>query len=73
MTDWLQDFLTLIQYFENPQSYSSEQWAEQLVAFLLHVPNHLAAAALWEASWEHGGGGTEPAGGWYYKSLNPAK
>jgi hypothetical protein len=45
MTDWLGDLKNLIQFFESPESLTSEELNMLLVMFLIHAPNHLAAAA----------------------------
>lgn len=45
MTDWLGDLDQLRDLFRRPGSLTDEQVAEVLEAFLLHVPNHVAAAA----------------------------
>jgi hypothetical protein len=45
MTDWLGDLRKLINFFESPDSLTSEEVNELLFLFLIHVPNHLAAAA----------------------------
>ena len=44
MTDWIADFQSLQALFENPGSFSNEQISDLLMNFLLHVPNHVAAA-----------------------------
>jgi hypothetical protein len=43
MTDWLNDLDSLCQFYQNPEEYESPE--EILIKFLVHVPNHLAAAA----------------------------
>ena len=45
MTDWIDDLVRYAKLCENPESHSAEQANEILLAFLLHVPNHIAAAA----------------------------
>jgi hypothetical protein len=45
MTDWLDDLETFFQFCQEPEAQSSEEVNELLIQFLVHVPNHLAAAA----------------------------
>lgn len=45
MTDWLDALQRFVKFCENPDSYSPEEVDELLLAFLIHVPNHVAAAA----------------------------
>jgi hypothetical protein len=45
MTDWLNDLSAFVAFCEAPESHTAEQVNEMLLAFLLHVPNHVAAAA----------------------------
>jgi hypothetical protein len=45
MTDWLGDFKELVKFFEFPESLTVEEVDSLLLRFLIHVPNHLAAAA----------------------------
>ncbi len=45
MTDWLNDLERFAAFCANPSSYSAEEVTEILIAFLYHVPNHIAAAA----------------------------
>jgi len=45
MTDWLGDLSAYVEFCRSPGSYSPEQVNKLLIAFLVHVPNHLAAAA----------------------------
>ena len=45
MTDWADDFIRLRQFIDDPTSFSPEQVEDSLMAFLVHVPNHLAAAS----------------------------
>lgn len=45
MTDWLDDLQRYVKFCENPDSYGPEEVDELLLAFLGHVPNHIAAAA----------------------------
>jgi hypothetical protein len=44
MTDWLSDFRALASFFENPEGLSSEAFEKILIGFLLHAPDHIAAA-----------------------------
>ena len=45
LTDWLPDLHAWHDYCESPESMTSSDTVEMLVQFLLHVPNHLAAAS----------------------------
>jgi hypothetical protein len=45
MTDWLDDLQRYVKFCENPGSFGPEEVDELLLAFLVHVPNHVAAAA----------------------------
>jgi hypothetical protein len=45
MTDWLDDLATYVRFCQNPGEFTSAQVNELLLAFLVHVPNHVAAAA----------------------------
>jgi len=45
MTDWLGDLDLLCDLFRRPGSFTDEQAAEVLEGFLIHAPNHVAAAA----------------------------
>ena len=45
MTDWLVDLEEWTQFCENPESLSAEQVHDLLMGFLIHVPNHVAAAS----------------------------
>jgi hypothetical protein len=45
MTDWLHDLSAYAEFCRDPDSYTHEQVNELLLALLIHVPNHLAAAA----------------------------
>lgn len=45
MTDWLDDLSAYVDFCRNPSSYTPEQVNSILLAFLLHAPNHLAAAS----------------------------
>ena len=44
MTDWLEDMSELNKFYIYPESYNSKQVTDLLMKFLLHAPNHLAAA-----------------------------
>ncbi len=44
MTDWLEDLAKLQKYYEAPEKLSSDEASDLLMKFLLHVPNHIAAA-----------------------------
>jgi hypothetical protein len=45
MTDWLDDLAVYVRFCQSPEELTTEQVNELLLAFLVHVPNHLAAAA----------------------------
>lgn len=45
MTDWLADLAAFVSFCEEPSRLSSAQVNELLIQFLVHVPNHLAAAS----------------------------
>lgn len=45
MTDWLEDLKRFVQFCEDPASFSTKDVGDTLLAFLLHAPNHMAAAA----------------------------
>jgi len=45
MTDWLDDLEALVAFFRDPGALPSSRAAEVLTAFLVHAPNHIAAAA----------------------------
>ena len=45
MTDWLEDLSAYVRFCRDPDSYTPEQVNALLLAFLVHAPNHLAAAS----------------------------
>ena len=45
MTDWLDDLSAYAEFCRNPEALSGEELSNMLLGFLLHVPNHIAAAA----------------------------
>lgn len=45
MTDWLNDLGAFVEFCRAPGSLTAAQVNEMLIAFLVHVPNHVAAAA----------------------------
>lgn len=45
MTDWMDDFLRLQQFFAAPKAMPPEQVARDVLCVLTHMPHHLAAAA----------------------------
>lgn len=45
ITDWLDDLQGLYSFCEDPDSRTTEQIGKMLFAFLIHVPNHVAAAS----------------------------
>ena len=45
MTDWLNDLEAYYDFCTNPDGLSPSQINDLLVGFLIHVPNHVAAAS----------------------------
>jgi hypothetical protein len=45
MTDWLEDLANFAQFCAEPDQWNDKEAQDMLVAFLIHVPNHVAAAA----------------------------
>lgn len=45
MTDWLDDLRALSGFYADPKSLTDAAVSKLLVHFLIHVPNHLAAAS----------------------------
>jgi hypothetical protein len=45
MTDWLEDLDVYYKFCEDPDNPSSKKIHELLIRFLVHVPNHIAAAS----------------------------
>ena len=45
MTDWLSDLQEWHSFCESPESLEPDQISDLLIRFLVHVPNHLAAAS----------------------------
>lgn len=45
LTDWLEDMAAFSAFLQNPSSLTAEEIDSMLSRFLIHVPNHLAAAA----------------------------
>jgi hypothetical protein len=45
MTDWLEDLEAYSEFCRDPQALSREKAGKLLLQFLIHVPNHLAAAS----------------------------
>ena len=44
MVDWLDDLEKWSQFCKNPESLSAEELGDMVMAFLIHVPAHVAAA-----------------------------
>ena len=44
MTDWLGDLKDWSSFCEKPESLTNEEVQDLLMGFLIHVPNHVAAA-----------------------------
>ena len=45
MTDWLDDLECFARFCDEPDKWSDEEVEKMLLAFLIHVPNHVAAAS----------------------------
>jgi hypothetical protein len=45
MTDWLSDLEDYVAFCTDPNAHSDEAASRLLLQFLIHVPNHLAAAS----------------------------
>ncbi len=45
MTDWLKDLEAFYSFCVSPQGVPDETVSDLLIRFLVHVPNHLAAAS----------------------------
>tara|TARA_R110002072_G_scaffold1099_3_gene9158 strand:+ start:208 stop:486 length:279 start_codon:yes stop_codon:yes gene_type:complete len=45
MYDWYQDLKRLWEFTSDPNSYTDEELEQLLTQFLIHAPNHIAAAA----------------------------
>ena len=45
LTDWLEDLAAFSAFVQNPDTPTAEEVDAMLNRFLVHVPNHLAAAA----------------------------
>lgn len=45
MTDWVQDLERLVSFCQSPDKFTPAQVNDVLLGFLLHAPNHIAAAA----------------------------
>ena len=45
MTDWLQELASYVEFCSNPNKMNDKEANEMLLAFLIHVPNHIAAAS----------------------------
>ena len=45
MTDWLDDLEAYVRFCAEPRSMSDEEISQMLTEFLVHVPNHVAAAS----------------------------
>jgi hypothetical protein len=45
MTDWLQDLEEYHQFCTHPDKLTADQINSLLIKFLIHVPNHVAAAS----------------------------
>jgi hypothetical protein len=45
MTDWLEDLERYLDFCEKPNETTDEEINHLLLKFLIHVPNHIAAAA----------------------------
>ena len=45
MVDWIGELEALAGLFENPDEYEAKDVERTLIDFLVHVPNHIAAAS----------------------------
>ena len=45
LTDWLTDLEAFVEFCREPNAATSDRVNTILIAFLLHAPNHIAAAA----------------------------
>lgn len=45
MTDWIDDLKQWVEFCQNPSAMSNDEVEEVLTNFLIHVPNHIAAAS----------------------------
>ncbi|HEV2695434.1 MAG TPA: hypothetical protein VG347_21240 [Verrucomicrobiae bacterium] len=45
LTDWLNDLEAYARFCADPDSMSDEEISQMLTGFLVHVPNHIAAAS----------------------------
>lgn len=45
MTDWLDDLGRFAQFCTEPDKWKDQEVEEMLLSFLIHVPNHVAAAS----------------------------
>ena len=45
LTDWLDDLAAFLSFVRSPDDMSARKVNDMLIRFLVHVPNHLAAAA----------------------------
>lgn len=45
MTDWRSDLVKYAEFCSHPDDYTDNDVVELLMQFLVHVPNHVAAAA----------------------------
>ena len=45
MTDWISDLEEWHSFCDNPESLSNDELQDLLMEFLIHVPNHVAAAS----------------------------
>jgi hypothetical protein len=45
MTDWIEDLEQYVGFCTNPSKITNQELDHLLMAFLIHVPNHIAAAS----------------------------
>ena len=45
MTDWLNNLAEWVNFCSNPELINDDQLCELMLRFLVHVPNHVAAAS----------------------------
>lgn len=45
MTDWVDDLIDLVDFYDSPAKYDDERVSALLIKFLVHAPPHIAAAS----------------------------
>jgi hypothetical protein len=44
MTDWRSDLEKMVKLYEHPQTFNDDELRAIIIEFLVHMPNHVAAA-----------------------------